>query len=119
MDESHFKALMELARNGQISQRELAARVGLSLGRINFIVNSLIEKGYVKTQRFRNSDNKLAYIYALTPSGMKRKISVTKLFISEKTREYERLLREINELREDVARLEAKEDQGPESVSEP
>ena len=102
MDENHLKALKELDRNGKISQRELSRKVGLSLGRINFVVNSLIGKGYVKAQRFRNSNNKLAYMYVLTPSGIRKKTETLKAFIVRKTREHERLLQEIEELRREV-----------------
>jgi EPS-associated MarR family transcriptional regulator len=112
MDESHFKALMEMARNGHISQRELSAKVGLSLGRVNFIVNSLIEKGYVKARRFRNSNNKMAYMYILTPSGLRKKVDVMRSFMTEKTKEYERLKWEVEELRFELESLTEPEQAG-------
>jgi EPS-associated MarR family transcriptional regulator len=112
VDESHFKALKELARDGHISQRDLAAKVGLSLGRVNYLIHSLIEKGYIKAQRFRNSNNKLAYMYILTPRGIRQKVEVTQQFITRKTREYERLLREVEELKEDVAAVAADAETG-------
>jgi EPS-associated MarR family transcriptional regulator len=102
MDEPHFKTLLELARDGKLSQRDLAKKVGLSLGRINFIVNSLIKKGYLKAQRFKNSRKKLAYMYVLTPSGLKKKVDITKRFVVEKTKEYERLKFEISELKREM-----------------
>ena len=74
MDESHFKALKELALNGDISQRELSDKIGLSLGRVNFLVNSLIRSGYIKARRFKNPKKKIAYMYILTPKGMTRRI---------------------------------------------
>jgi EPS-associated MarR family transcriptional regulator len=98
MDESHFRTLKELARDGRLSQRELAQRVGLSLGRVNFIVNSLIEKGYIKARRFKNSRNKMAYAYILTPRGIAGKAEIMRKFIVRKIEEHDRLSREIEEL---------------------
>jgi EPS-associated MarR family transcriptional regulator len=105
MDESHFKALREISRQGELSQRDISRRIGLSLGRVNYIVNSLIEKGFVKAHRFKNSRNKMGYIYLLTPTGMAEKVRITRSFLVAKTREYERLSREIEELRHEVTSL--------------
>jgi len=102
MDESHFRTLKELARDGRLSQRELAQRVGLSLGRVNFIVNSLIEKGYIKARRFKNSRNKLAYAYILTPRGMAGKAETMRKFIVRKVQEHDRLTKEIDELTREI-----------------
>jgi EPS-associated MarR family transcriptional regulator len=102
MDESHFKALKELDRKGDLSQRELSARIGLSLGRVNFLVNSLIRSGYIKARRFKNSKRKIAYMYVLTPKGVARRVEGAKAFLERKTQEYERLVAEIEELRAEV-----------------
>jgi EPS-associated MarR family transcriptional regulator len=102
MDESHFKALKELARKGDLSQRELSDRIGLSLGRVNFLVNSLIKSGYIKARRFKNSKKKIAYMYVLTPKGVARRVEGARQFLERKTREYERLVAEIEELRAEV-----------------
>ncbi|MDA8079304.1 MAG: MarR family EPS-associated transcriptional regulator [Nitrospiraceae bacterium] len=99
MDESHFKTLRELARDGAISQRELSRRMGLSLGKMNYIVNALLEKGYIKAMRFKNSNNKIAYRYILTPQGVRTKMTQTYAFLQRKTEEYERLKQEIDVLR--------------------
>ncbi len=104
MDESHFKALREIAREGTLSQRDLAGRIGLSLGRVNFIVHSLIEAGYIKARRFKNARNKLAYMYVLTPSGISAKLRVTGRFLEQKSIEYQRLRDEIEELEREVLR---------------
>jgi len=99
MNEAQFKTLRELSTEGTVSQRDLSKKVGLSLGTVNYIMKELIKKGYVKTQRFKNSNNKAAYIYALTPHGINARIQQTQVFLERKVEEYERLQREIDELR--------------------
>lgn len=95
MNESQFKTLRELSSEGAITQRELSRRLGLSLGSINYIIRALMEKGYIKAQRFKNSNNKLGYIYILTPEGMKQKLKQTKIFMKRKLEEYEQLKQEV------------------------
>ena len=109
MDETHFKTLRELAKDGTLSQRELSKRMGLSLGRANFVVNALLKKGYIKAQRFKNSKSKIAYRYVLTPKGISTKVSQTYDFLQRKIAEYERLKHEIETLRNetDIERREA------------
>lgn len=102
MDESHFKTLKELSQNGKLSQRDLSEKIGLSLGRINFIVKSLVQKGYIKALRFKNSRNKWGYRYVLTPRGLEKRVQLTKAFLERKKEEYEMLVREISELEEEV-----------------
>ena len=99
MNEAEFKTLRELSAEGTVSQRDLSKKVGLSLGSVNYIMKELIKKGYVKTQRFKNSNNKAAYIYALTPHGINARIQQTQVFLEQKIEEYERLRCEINELK--------------------
>jgi EPS-associated MarR family transcriptional regulator len=99
MNEAQFKTLRELSTKGTVSQRDLSKKVGLSLGSVNYIMKELIKKGYVKTQRFKNSNNKAAYIYALTPHGINARIQQTQVFLEQKIEEYERLRCEINELK--------------------
>ncbi len=98
IDEHQFRALWELSKDGTLSQRDLAARIGLSLGRINYVVRALIERGYVKAKRFKNSRNKIGYMYILTPHGIRSKLEITGRFLAKKTKEYERLRQEIEEL---------------------
>ena len=95
MNESQFKTLRELSSEGAITQRELSRRLGLSLGSINYIIRALMEKGYIKAQRFKNSNNKLGYIYILTPEGMKQKLRQTHIFMKRKLEEYEQLKQEV------------------------
>jgi EPS-associated MarR family transcriptional regulator len=103
LDGAHLYALRELSRDDTLSQRDLAGRLGLSLGRVNFVVNSLIGRGLVKARRFKNSRNKLAYRYVLTPEGISEKVTVTRRFLQVKMREFERLQREIEDLRHEAA----------------
>ena len=76
-------------------QKTLAQDLGFSVGKINYILKSLIEKGLIKTERFLKSDNKKGYKYLLTPSGIEAKITLTKTYIEIKKREYEELMKEI------------------------
>ena len=99
MDESQFKALRELEKDSTLSQRDLSKRVGLSVGRVNYIINALLEKGYIKAQRFKNSKNKMGYMYILTPKGISERLVQTQAFLQRKTAEYEQLRQEIEMLK--------------------
>lgn len=98
MNESQFKTLRELSEEGTVSQRDLSRKIGLSLGSVNYIMKELIKRGYVKAQRFKNSQNKAAYIYILTPEGINARVKQTQYFLQVKMEEYERLQKEIDEL---------------------
>ena len=102
LDSAHLYALRELSRDDTLSQRDLAGRLGFSLGRVNYVVNSLISKGLVKARRFKNSRNKLAYRYILTPEGISEKVMVTRRFLEAKMHEFERLQQEIEVLRREA-----------------
>lgn len=95
MKEPQFKVLLELSAENTITQRALSKKVGLSLGSVNYVIKALIQKGYVKASRFKNSDNKLGYAYILTPEGIKEKIRQTETFMKRKLEEYERLKAEF------------------------
>lgn len=99
MNETEFKTLRELAEKGSISQRELSKKVGLSLGGVNYILKELMKKGYIVAQRFKNSNHKVGYIYALTPQGINARIKDTQFFLERTLEEYERLKLEMEELR--------------------
>ena len=101
MDESQFKALRELEKDSTLSQRDLSKRVGLSVGRVNYIINALLEKGYIKAQRFKNSKNKIGYMYILTPKGISERLVQTQTFLQRKTAEYEQLRQEIEMLKQE------------------
>lgn len=81
------------------SQRSLAEKLGFSIGKTNYILKGLMEKGYIKAERFINSDNKAGYRYVLTPSGMAERIRLTEAFIERKKHEYEELKRDLEELK--------------------
>ena len=103
LDETtHYSLLKTLEENPGLSQREMAKRLGVSLGKINFCLNALVEKGNIKINNFRNSDNKPAYIYLLTPGGVDQKARMTIAFLQSKVQEYERLRAEIEELKHEA-----------------
>jgi EPS-associated MarR family transcriptional regulator len=105
-DEYRYKILKILETNPEISQRDLAHELGISLGRANFCLKALIQKGLLKATNFRNSNNKLAYMYILTPSGIEEKAQITANFLKIKLQEYAALEHEIAELRADAKLLE-------------
>jgi len=101
-DEYRYKILKLVSTSPKISQRELAKTLGVSLGKTNFCLNALIEKGLLKAANFRNSQNKLAYMYLLTPSGIEEKSNITLRFLMAKMREYEALQLEISLLMQET-----------------
>lgn len=103
-DVTRYRLLRLLEENPELSQRELAERVGISLGKANYCMRALIEKGWVKTQNFRNARNKSAYLYKLTPRGMSEKVRVTREFLAYKLREHENIAAEIERLRDEVGK---------------
>jgi len=102
-DTTNYGLLKILDSNPKLSQRELASRLGISLGKVNFCLKALVEKGSLKVNNFRNSDNKLAYAYLLTPHGMDEKGHMTVTFLQYKMQEYDRLREEIEELKNEAA----------------
>jgi len=102
-NEEILKVLCLLKDNPEITQRELSSRLGLSLGKTNFLVRAVIHRGLVKVQNFKNSQNKNAYLYYLTPSGIEEKARTTYFFLKRKMREYEQLEKEIRQLREEAS----------------
>ena len=87
-----------LAENPDLTQRELAQKLGISLGGVNYCLNALMEKGWIKVQNFSQSKNKFRYAYVLTPLGLTEKVKLTTRFLSRKMREYELLKAEIAEI---------------------
>jgi len=108
-DGTRYRLLKALENNPDLSQRDLAQQLGVSLGKVNFCLRALIEKGCLKVNNFRNSDNKRAYAYLLTPSGVEEKTRMTVAFLKHKTAEYERLRTEIEELEREVERKQRNE----------
>jgi EPS-associated MarR family transcriptional regulator len=98
--------LRTISENPQITQRELSSRLGLSLGKINFLIKSLIEKGFIKADNFKNCNNKISYLYLLTPAGIEEKTKITYRFLKRKMEEYEKLENEIRRLKIEVDLLD-------------
>lgn len=103
-----YGLLKTLEQNPDLSQRDLAKRLGVSLGKVNFCLNALVDKGCLKVSNFRNSSNKLAYAYLLTPHGVEQKARMTVEFLHIKVQEYERLREEIEELKRDAEQVAEK-----------
>lgn len=100
--EKTLHLLKEIEQNPKITQRDLAHKLEISLGKINYLVNTLIDKGLIEIRNFKNSKHKLAYMYLLTPQGINAKIRLTREFFAWKTREYEKLRGEIEALKKEV-----------------
>ena len=101
-DDAHLKVLHLLQQHPELSQRQLAERLGVSLGKANYLLRALLEKGSIKARNFRTSQNKLAYAYVLTPQGIAQKSAMTKGYLQRKTAEYEALRAEIESLMREV-----------------
>jgi len=103
-DELRYKLMRLFAANPRMSQRDVARALDISLGRVNYCVQALIAKGSLKARHFKNSHNKAAYIYYLTPRGIEEKASLTMQFLQIKLREYEDLRAEIEQIRKEAGR---------------
>jgi len=103
-DEARYKVMRLLEANPHMSQRDAARELGVSLGKLNYCVQALIRKGWVKVARFKNSRNKAAYMYVLTPRGMEAKARLAVRFLVEKLSEYEKLRVEIEQIRREAER---------------
>ena len=104
-DETRYRLLKYLEANPDASQRALAREMGVSLGKINYCIRALLDRGWIKVQNVKNSDNKLAYKYLLTPTGIEQKARITVRFLKKRLEEYETLEQEIASLREEVNEL--------------
>ena len=104
-DEMRYRLLKLLSDQPQASQRQLSQALGVSVGSLNYAVNALIDRGWVKANNFRNSRNKLAYAYLLTPSGIDAKARIAVRFLKRKMDEYEALEQEIAQLKAEVAEM--------------
>jgi len=107
-DDLKYRLLQRLEADPEISQRGLARELGLSLGKTNYCLRAVIDKGWVKAKNFKNSRNKSAYLYQLTPQGVSAKARITSRFLDRKLKEYEALEKEIADLRAEVGRRDAK-----------
>ena len=101
-EDLRYKLLKLLSEEPQISQRDLAGRLGISVGKANYCLSALVDKGLVKINNFRKANKKLAYAYLLTPRGIEEKAQITVSFLQRKIREYGELQEEIEVLRQEV-----------------
>jgi len=101
-DDVHYRLLKLLEERPDASQRELSVALGISLGKINYCVKALLDQGWIRASNFKNSKNKLAYAYLLTPSGIDAKARITARFLKRKVAEYEALKQEIAGLQAEV-----------------
>jgi EPS-associated MarR family transcriptional regulator len=100
--EESLMVLREIDTKPQLTQRELSSLLGFSLGKINYLIKAMIEKGLIKAESFKNSQNKSAYLYVLTPIGIEEKAKTTYRFLKRKIEEYEKLKIEIQQLKKEV-----------------
>lgn len=105
-DEIHYHILKAIEDNPNMSQRELAEHLGVSLGKVNYCLKALIDKGLIKAGNFKSNPNKRAYAYLLTPKGISEKAIVTLSFLERKMDEYERIKQEIARLKTEVQEAE-------------
>ena len=101
-DEIHYRILKAIEENPAMSQRDLAAHLGVSLGKANYCLKALVQKGWVKVGNFKANPDKRVYAYLLTPGGMKEKSRVTLSFLQRKMTEYEQVKLEIARLKCEV-----------------
>lgn len=101
-EEAHLRILKIVSEKPDISQRQLAVRLGISLGKTNFLVKALLEKGLIKAGNFRRAENKLEYLYLLTPKGVGEKLRLTRAYLIRKEAEYEALRAEILALKREI-----------------
>ncbi len=104
-DATRYKLFTLIESRPDMSQRELANEIGVSLGKVNYCLNALVEKGFVKARNFRSHTDKAGYRYLLTPRGFEEKARVTFRFLSMKMAEYEALVAEIKHLRHDLSSM--------------
>jgi EPS-associated MarR family transcriptional regulator len=102
-EEISYKLFKLIEQQPDLSQRELAKEMGISLGKTNYCLKGLMEKGWLKARNFKNSNNKIAYAYMLTPTGLSEKTKITAHYLKCKVHEYETLKSEIEKLRKEVS----------------
>ena len=103
-EDTHFWVMKLLQENPDITQRELARELGVSLGWVNYCLQALVDKGWIKIHNFSRSKNKFGYVYLLTPAGISGKAALTARFLRRKMDEYEALKEEIVALKRDIDR---------------
>jgi len=101
-EETHYHLLKLIQENPHITQRQLAEMMGVSVGKVNYCIKALVDVGHIKLNNFKQSKNKLRYMYVLTPRALKEKAQITMRFLQQKQQQYERLKQEIEELEDQL-----------------
>ena len=100
--DTEYRILTILEENPHLTQREISKRMGLSLGKTNYIIRALIDRGFLKLNNFKHSDNKMSYIYTLTPAWLTEKSTLAANFLTRKQLEYDKLKKEIEMLKKEL-----------------
>ncbi|MFP4155859.1 MAG: MarR family EPS-associated transcriptional regulator [Halothiobacillaceae bacterium] len=108
-EQLRYRLLKKLAHEPGMTQRQLAEEIGISLGKVNYCLKALVDKGWVKMGNFRRSKHKIRYAYLLTPKGLEEKARVTVAFLQHKQREYDRITQELETLKAEVAQMESRD----------
>ena len=104
--QNQYQILKYLEQDSRSTQRQLSNNLGVSLGKVNYCIKSLIEKGLIKVNNFKNNKNKIQYSYLLTPKGIEEKAKITIDFIRIKTQEYDALRQEIESLKQEAKNID-------------
>jgi EPS-associated MarR family transcriptional regulator len=108
--EEVLQVLREIKSDPEMTQRDLSVKLGISLGKVNFIMKALIHRGFIKVDNFKKSNNKSAYLYYLTPKGVEEKARITYRFLRIKMREYDEMEQEIRRLKQEVGEASVQRD---------
>ena len=100
--DNEYTILKILKDNPEITQRQLSKELGLSLGKTNYVIHALMDKGWVKFSNFKRSNNKLGYLYLITPKGIEERSILTQKFLKRKSNQYNRLKKEIEMLKSEL-----------------
>ena len=100
--DAEYLILKKLENNPRLTQREISKELGVSLGKTNYVIKALTDKGWLKLNNFRRSDNKIGYSYLLTPQGIIEKTTLAQKFLKRKSDEYNKLKEEIEKLRDEL-----------------
>jgi EPS-associated MarR family transcriptional regulator len=106
-EDTRFRVLRLLQENPDLTQRELAERLGVSVSSLNYCLQAMMKKGFVKMGNFAYSKNKFGYVYVLTPSGVAEKAAITHRFLLRKIEEYKALKAEIQVLKEESEKVQS------------
>jgi EPS-associated MarR family transcriptional regulator len=107
-EQAHLHILKILDAEPEISQRQLAERLGVSLGKVNYLLKALLDKGHIKAGNFLRAENKLKYVYLLTPEGIRAKLQLTRDYLARKEREYIAIKAEIEAMRVELSETDTR-----------